>query len=65
MTQETIKVVDINTDIAVESIYLDDCERKDPVDRFIIATARVLDIPLMTHDEKIIAYAKKGHVRLA
>lgn len=64
MTQETIKVIDINADIAVESIYLRDCEHKDPADLFIIATSRVHDLPLMTYDKKILAYAKKGHIRL-
>ena len=64
MTQANIKVIDISADIAVESIHLPGCEHKDPADRFIIATARVHDIPLMTHDQKILAYAKKGHVSL-
>lgn len=63
-TLESVKVINIDADIAIESIHLPHCEHKDPADRFIIATARVLDIPLMTHEQKILAYAKKGHVRL-
>lgn len=35
----------------------------DPGDRLIIATARALDCPLLTPDEKILAYAKSGHVQ--
>ena len=61
---QEIRVIDINTVIALESVNLPDCAHKDPADLFIIATARVHDIPLMTHDQKILAYAKKGHVRL-
>lgn len=34
----------------------------DPADRIIVASARYLSIPLMTHDRKIIAYARQGHV---
>lgn len=60
-----IKVINIDTPIALESIRLPDFEHKDPADRFILATARVLNISLMTHDQKIIAYAKQAHFRLA
>ncbi len=63
-TLESFKVIDIDVDIAVESMSLLECDHKDPADRFIIATSRVHDIPLMTHDQKILAYARKGHVRL-
>jgi PIN domain nuclease of toxin-antitoxin system len=59
-----IKIINVDVDIALENINLPEYGHKDLADRFIIATARVLDIPLMTHDQKILAYAKKGHVRL-
>lgn len=59
-----IKIINVDVDIALENINLPEYEYKDPADRFIIATSRVHDIPLMTHDQKILAYAKKGHVRL-
>lgn len=35
----------------------------DPADRFLVATAQVLDIPIMTRDRAILAYAKTGAVR--
>jgi PIN domain nuclease of toxin-antitoxin system len=35
----------------------------DPCDRIMIATAQVLDCPLMTADEKILAYAAAGHLQ--
>lgn len=59
-----VNVINIDADVAMESIYLPDCEHKDPADRFIIATARVHDLPLMTHDKKIRTYANKGYVSL-
>ncbi|MBY0301656.1 MULTISPECIES: type II toxin-antitoxin system VapC family toxin [Sphingomonas] len=34
----------------------------DPGDRIVIATARGLHLPVLTADEKILAYAAAGHV---
>lgn len=36
---------------------------KDPADRLLIATAKVLNIPLVTRDSHILAYASAGHVQ--
>jgi PIN domain nuclease of toxin-antitoxin system len=36
---------------------------RDPADRFLIATARHLGVPLMTIDERILAYGAAGHVQ--
>ena len=46
--------------IAVESTRLPDLEHRDPVDRFLIATSRIHDCPLLTHDRVILNYK---HVR--
>ena len=54
----------IDSDIALESVQLPNFEHKDPSDRFIIATARVLNCELMTHDQKLVAYSKQGHVNI-
>lgn len=35
----------------------------DPGDRLVIATARALDCPLLTSDEKILAYAANKHLK--
>jgi PIN domain nuclease of toxin-antitoxin system len=66
ITQATkrITVVPINPEIALESVKLPYCEHKDPADRFIIATGRIMGLSLATHDQKIIDYAKLGHVNL-
>ena len=37
--------------------------RGDPADRILIATAQHLDIPIITRDGPILAYAKAGHVK--
>jgi PIN domain nuclease of toxin-antitoxin system len=36
---------------------------KDPADRLLVATARELDVPIVTRDKRILAYAQAGHVR--
>ena len=40
-----------------------DCHR-DPADRLLIATARYLNIPIVTRDSGIAAYAAQGLVGL-
>lgn len=62
---QEVRVIDMDVSIVLESVNLPAYEHKDPADRFIIATARVHDLPLMTHDQRILAYAQKGHIRLA
>jgi PIN domain nuclease of toxin-antitoxin system len=37
--------------------------RGDPADCILIATARHLDVPLVTRDRRILNYARAGHVK--
>ena len=57
-----ISVAPISADIAVEAALLPGEFHKDPADRIIVATARVMDCQLLTVDSKIIGYE---HVKLA
>jgi PIN domain nuclease of toxin-antitoxin system len=41
---------------AIESTRLPGEFHRDPADRFIVAMARRLDVPVVTTDEKILAY---------
>ncbi|MCA1978492.1 MAG: type II toxin-antitoxin system VapC family toxin [Thiobacillus sp.] len=50
-------------DIALESTRLPDAPHGDPVDRMLIASARVHNLTLVTADEKILAYAALGHLK--
>lgn len=50
-------------DIALESTRLPDAPHGDPVDRMLIASARVHNLTLITADEKILAYAAQGHLK--
>ncbi|HWD60021.1 MAG TPA: type II toxin-antitoxin system VapC family toxin [Stellaceae bacterium] len=49
-------------EIAIDSSYLPGNLQNDPADRIIIATARRLDVPIVTRDRRIIDYARDGHV---
>lgn len=48
--------VPIDRRIAAESVSLPGQFHKDPADRFLVATARILGATLVTCDEKIRAY---------
>lgn len=54
--------IELTPDIAVESVNLPGQFHRDPADQMIVATARVLNCPLLTADARILAYA---HVQLA
>jgi PIN domain nuclease of toxin-antitoxin system len=51
-----ITLIDLTPRIAVESTRLPAPFHRDPGDQIIVATARILDCPLLTADEEILAY---------
>jgi PIN domain nuclease of toxin-antitoxin system len=51
-----IELVPVSPRIAVESTQLPGAFHNDPADQLIVATARVLNCPLMTADAKIRLY---------
>jgi PIN domain nuclease of toxin-antitoxin system len=55
-----VKLIDLSPRICVESTELPGVFHRDPADQIIVATARVLDCPIVTVDSKIQAYS---HVR--
>ncbi|HET6573258.1 MAG TPA: type II toxin-antitoxin system VapC family toxin [Fimbriiglobus sp.] len=55
-----VRLVDLSPEIAIASTRLPAPFHKDPADRILVATARVLDIPVLTADAKVLAYP---HVR--
>ena len=57
-----IREAPITPDIAIAASFLPGSLHGDPGDRLIIATARHLGVPVVTRDEKIIAYAQGGFV---
>ena len=57
-----VRLVELSPRICAESTQLPGTFHRDPADQIIVATARVLDAPLITADAKILAYP---HVKLA
>ena len=55
-----INLAPLDPAILCESVALPEELRKDPADRMIIATARIMKLRLMTHDQKILDYAAQG-----
>lgn len=51
-----IQKIDLLTDIIIQSTQLKGKFHKDPADQIIVATSKVLNIPLLTADDKILAY---------
>ncbi len=54
---------DLTADILIDSSLLPTPIHGDPADRIIIATARALDLTIVTRDRLILDYAADGHVR--
>lgn len=48
--------------IAIEACQLPEGFHGDPADRLIVATARLHNLVLLTHDSKIIEYANKEYL---
>lgn len=51
-----VQFAPIDVDLAVKSTLLPGSFHKDPADRMIVSLARNLALPLVTADEKILAY---------
>lgn len=57
-----VELKQLTPEIAVESVQLPDGFHGDPADRLIVATARMHQLTLLTHDKNIKNYAKKEFV---
>lgn len=51
-----IRLTDLTLSILIESTQLPGNFHRDPADQMIVATARILQYPLLTMDTKILAY---------
>jgi len=58
-----IAVAELTTEILTDASFLPPPVHGDPADRILIATARALDLTLITRDRAILRYAGQGHVR--
>lgn len=58
-----IRLAPFTPAMAIGASLLPTWAHRDPADRLLVATARVLDATLITRDRAILAYAKTGAVR--
>jgi PIN domain nuclease of toxin-antitoxin system len=56
LDEPKIDVIDLSREIIIDSNRLPGTFHRDPADRIIIATSRVLKAPLVTSDSKILKY---------
>lgn len=64
MTRPGVREAGLSANAALSASFLPDPLHADPADRLLIATARELGVPLLTGDERILAYAEAGHVQV-
>lgn len=63
LAKPIIKEAPLSWSAALGSSSLPEPFHSDPADRMLVATARDMDIPLLTRDRNILDYARMGHVR--
>ena len=63
LTKPGIAVAPLTPEIMIESVHLPGNLHGDPVDRMLVATARVLGATLATKDAQPIRYSRQRHVR--
>jgi PIN domain nuclease of toxin-antitoxin system len=57
-----IQVESLTPSILIDSSYLPGEFHNDPADRIIVATARALELVIVTRDRAILDYAERGYV---
>ncbi len=57
LNEFNIRIADLSPEIAVESTVLRGLNR-DPADQIIVATSRILGMPLVTADKQILEYSE-------
>jgi len=58
-----LTIAALTPSILVDCWFLPGDIHRDPADRIIIATARALDLTIITRDRPILEYAERGNVR--
>jgi PIN domain nuclease of toxin-antitoxin system len=64
LSRPGIRLQALTPSIAIESTRLPGKLHRDPADRLLIATCRILGATLVTRDEPILTYAEGGYVRV-
>ena len=59
-----IKAAPMTPALTVDAFHLPGDFHADPINRLIVATARHLDVPVVTSDPRILGYAAAGYIRV-
>lgn len=62
LAQPGVEVAPLSPEVALDSSCLPEGLEGDPADRLIVATSRVMRIPLITRDVRILRYGERQHV---
>lgn len=62
MIDPKIAVIPISAQIAIDAFRLPGDFHKDPADRIIVASARILNCPILSQDSKILDYSHVQHI---
>lgn len=57
-----VRLADMSPEVLIASSFLPGDPPRDPVDRILLSTARVLGYRLVTRDHALLKYAASGHV---
>jgi PIN domain nuclease of toxin-antitoxin system len=57
---DNLNLIPVTSEIAISAALLPDGFHGDPVDRLIAATARVHNLVLCTHDDKLLRFGQQG-----
>ena len=58
-----VRSFDLTAQVAVASTRLPGHLHRDPADRFLVATARAYDCPLITSDQRLLTYPHVATIR--
>jgi PIN domain nuclease of toxin-antitoxin system len=58
-----LKLLPLSIQAALDSNQLPGRLHKDPIDRMLVATARIEEMTLLTRDKLLLTYAAQGHLR--
>jgi PIN domain nuclease of toxin-antitoxin system len=59
ITRGGLRVLDLNTDVAIDAGALGSEAVPDPIDRLLVATARDTEVPLVTRDRRLLDFANR------
>lgn len=65
LARSKVRLTELSPQILVASTELPEGGPRDPADQILTATARTLNLTLVTRDRRILTYAEQGHLRAA